>query len=118
MCRVRYLLLLGERFQNKTAKSVLKPVRLAHSVSDARDVADKLAKCGIKLQLGSAIHDPADSMDKLFSNILCGPEGDMFPLQASLGVKFLFHPRALTLALSRSDRLRERVERGLGTELG
>ena len=44
--------------------------RLARSVPDARDIADNLAARGIKLQLGSAIHDPSDPMGKLFFNIL------------------------------------------------
>ena len=44
--------------------------RLARSVPDARDIADKLAMRGIKLQLGRSIHDPTDPMGKLFFNIL------------------------------------------------
>lgn len=44
--------------------------RLARSVPDARDIADKLAARRIKLQLGTSIHDPADPMGKLFFNIL------------------------------------------------
>nr|WP_207470253.1 recombinase family protein [Paracoccus fontiphilus] len=40
------------------------------SVPDARDIADKLAARGIKLQLGTSIHDPTDPMGKLFFNIL------------------------------------------------
>ena len=44
--------------------------RLARSVPDARDIADKLAARGIKLQLGTSIHDPTDPMGKLFFNIL------------------------------------------------
>ena len=34
--------------------------RLARSVPDARDIADKLAARGIKLQLGTSIHDPTE----------------------------------------------------------
>nr|WP_246133162.1 recombinase family protein [Paracoccus aurantiacus] len=44
--------------------------RLARSVPDARDIADKLAARGIKLQLCSAIYDPTVPMGKLFFNIL------------------------------------------------
>lgn len=44
--------------------------RLARSVPDARDIADDLAARGIKLQLGTTIHDPFDPMGKLFFNIL------------------------------------------------
>ena len=43
--------------------------RLARSVPDARAIADELMKRGLKLQLGSAIHDPTDPMGKMFFNI-------------------------------------------------
>ena len=44
--------------------------RLARSVPDARQIGDSLADRGVKLQLGSSIHDPTDPMGKLFFNIL------------------------------------------------
>ncbi|WP_010215559.1 recombinase family protein [Pseudomonas amygdali] len=44
--------------------------RLARSVPDARTIGDNLAARGVKLQLGSSIHDPTDPMGKLFFNIL------------------------------------------------
>jgi len=44
--------------------------RLARSVPDARAIADELMKRGVKLQLGSTIHDPTDPMGKMFFNIL------------------------------------------------
>ncbi len=44
--------------------------RLARSVPDARAIAEGLAARGIRLQLGAAIHDPANPMGKLFFNIL------------------------------------------------
>ncbi|WP_309544477.1 recombinase family protein, partial [Pseudomonas savastanoi] len=44
--------------------------RLARSVPDARTIGDSLAARGVKLQLGSSIHDPTDPMGKLFFNIL------------------------------------------------
>lgn len=44
--------------------------RLARSVPDARAIADALAQRGVKLQLGSSIHDPSDPMGKMFFNIL------------------------------------------------
>jgi DNA invertase Pin-like site-specific DNA recombinase len=44
--------------------------RLARSVPDARAIGDGLAARGVKLQLGSSVHDPADPMGKLFFNIL------------------------------------------------
>lgn len=44
--------------------------RLARSVPDARAIADSLAARGVKLQLGSSVHDPTDPMGKMFFNIL------------------------------------------------
>ncbi len=44
--------------------------RLARSVPDARAIADRLQKRGVKLALGSAIYDPDDPMGKMFFNIL------------------------------------------------
>ena len=44
--------------------------RLARSVPDARDIADRLATRGVKLALGSSIYDPTDPMGKMFFNIL------------------------------------------------
>lgn len=44
--------------------------RLARSVPDARDIADRLAERGVKLQLGQTIYDPTDPMGKMFFNIL------------------------------------------------
>lgn len=44
--------------------------RLARSVPDARAIGDSLAARGVKLQIGSSVHDPNDPMGKLFFNIL------------------------------------------------
>jgi DNA invertase Pin-like site-specific DNA recombinase len=44
--------------------------RLARSVPDARAIADELLKRGVKLQLGSTVHDPSDPIGKMFFNIL------------------------------------------------
>lgn len=44
--------------------------RLARSVPDAREIGDSLSERGVKLQIGSSIHDPSDPMGKLFFNIL------------------------------------------------
>lgn len=44
--------------------------RLARSVTDARAIADTLAARGVRLQLGSSIHDPHDPMGRMFFNIL------------------------------------------------
>jgi DNA invertase Pin-like site-specific DNA recombinase len=44
--------------------------RLARSVPDARAIGDSLVARGVKLSLGGTIYDPADSMGKMFFNIL------------------------------------------------
>ena len=44
--------------------------RLARSVPDARAIADELKGRGVKLQIGSTVHDPFDPMGKMFFNIL------------------------------------------------
>lgn len=44
--------------------------RLARSVPDARAIADELKGRGVKLQIGSTVHDPTDPMGKMFFNIL------------------------------------------------
>lgn len=49
---------------------VAKLDRLARSVPDARDIADRLTARGVKLALGSAVYDPTDPMGRMFFNIL------------------------------------------------
>lgn len=44
--------------------------RLARSVPDARDIAETLAKRGVKLSIGGSVYDPTDPMGKMFFNIL------------------------------------------------
>ncbi|MCA9215596.1 MAG: recombinase family protein [Planctomycetales bacterium] len=44
--------------------------RLARSVPDAREIADRLMERGVKLQLTQTIYDPTDPMGKMFFNIL------------------------------------------------
>ena len=44
--------------------------RLARSVPDARDIADKLKARGVNLALGASVYDPSDPMGKMFFNIL------------------------------------------------
>jgi DNA invertase Pin-like site-specific DNA recombinase len=44
--------------------------RLARSVPDARAIGDDLAERGVRLQIGSSVHDPCDPMGKMFFNIL------------------------------------------------
>lgn len=56
---------------------------------DARAIADELMKRGLKLQLGSIIHDPTDSMGKMFFNILATLaefESDIFRLRSREGM--------------------------------
>ena len=43
--------------------------RLARSVPDARAIADQLLARGVRLQLGSSVHDPTDPMGRMFFNI-------------------------------------------------
>lgn len=44
--------------------------RLARSVPGARQIGDSLAARGVRLSLGGTVYDPADSMGKMFFNIL------------------------------------------------
>lgn len=44
--------------------------RLARSVPDARAIADALVARGVRLALGSSVHDPADPMGRMFFSIL------------------------------------------------
>ena len=48
--------------------------RLAWSVPHTGFIADALVAHGVKLQLGSSLHDPSDPMGKLFFNILATAE--------------------------------------------
>ena len=44
--------------------------RLARSVPDARAIADQLLARGVRLQLGTSVHDPHDPLGRMFFNIL------------------------------------------------
>jgi len=44
--------------------------RFARSVPDARSLADLIISRGARLQIGSAVYDPADPFGKMFFNIL------------------------------------------------
>ncbi|MET3176605.1 UNVERIFIED_ORG: DNA invertase Pin-like site-specific DNA recombinase [Arthrobacter sp. UYCu721] len=44
--------------------------RLAGSRPDARDIADKLTRKGVALNLGGSIYDPHDPVGKLLFNVL------------------------------------------------
>lgn len=49
---------------------VAKLDRLARSVPYSRAIADELQAKGVKLQIGSSVHDPDDPMGRMFFNIL------------------------------------------------
>lgn len=49
---------------------VTKLDRLARSLPDARDIVAKLTARGVRLQLGSSVHDPADPVGRLLFNVL------------------------------------------------
>ena len=49
---------------------VTKLDRLARSLPDARDIAQELTDRGVRLQIGSTIHDPADPAGRLLFNVL------------------------------------------------
>ena len=64
--------------------------RLARSVPDAREIADSLAKRGIKLALGRSVYDPADQLGKMFFNILATFaefESDLIRMRTREGMK-------------------------------
>ena len=63
--------------------------RLARSVPDARAIGDDLAVRGVRLQLGSSVHDPADPAGKLFFNLLASFaefEADLIKLRTREGM--------------------------------
>jgi len=49
---------------------VTKLDRLARSLPDARDISAELAAAGVRLALGSSVHDPADPVGRLLFNVL------------------------------------------------
>tara|TARA_R110002051_G_scaffold60546_8_gene110875 strand:- start:15430 stop:16068 length:639 start_codon:yes stop_codon:yes gene_type:complete len=49
---------------------VAKLDRLARSLPDARDIVAELTERGVRLQLGSSIHDPSDPVGRLLFNVL------------------------------------------------
>ncbi|PPF28058.1 hypothetical protein C5D07_14865 [Rathayibacter tritici] len=49
---------------------VTKLDRLARSITDARDISDKLTRRGVKLSVGGAVHDPKDPVGRLLFNVL------------------------------------------------
>jgi len=49
---------------------VTKLDRLARSLPDARDIVEELTARGVRLQLGSSVHDPSDPVGRLLFNVL------------------------------------------------
>jgi DNA invertase Pin-like site-specific DNA recombinase len=49
---------------------VTKLDRLARSLPDARDIAKELTGRGVRLQIGSTVHDPADPVGRLLFKVL------------------------------------------------
>ena len=49
---------------------VTKLDRLARSLTNARNVVEKLAVAGVKLNIGGAGHDPTDPVGRLLFNVL------------------------------------------------
>ena len=49
---------------------VTKLDRLARSLPDARDISAELAAAGVRLALGSSVHDPADPVGRLLFHVL------------------------------------------------
>ena len=68
---------------------VTKLDRLARSVPDAREIADRLLERGVGLALGTSVYDPADPMGKMFFNILATFaefEGDLIRMRTREGM--------------------------------
>ena len=49
---------------------VTKLDRLARSLPDARDIIGELTSAGVRLQIGSSVHDPSDPVGRLLFNVL------------------------------------------------
>jgi DNA invertase Pin-like site-specific DNA recombinase len=87
--------------------------RLARSVPDARAIGDTLASRGVKLQIGSSVHDPTDPMGKLFFNILATFaefEADLIKLRTREGMAIA---RAKGKLRGKKPKLSERQQREL-----
>lgn len=69
---------------------VTKLDRLARSVPDVRDIVDELTSKGVKLQLGTSVHDPSDPIGRLLFNVLAlvGEfEADLIRLRTKEGMQ-------------------------------
>jgi DNA invertase Pin-like site-specific DNA recombinase len=87
--------------------------RLARSVPDARAIGDDLARRGVRLQIGSSLHDPHDPMGKLFFNILATFaefEADLIRMRTREGMAIA---RAKGRLRGKQPKLSERQQREL-----
>ena len=87
--------------------------RLARSVPDARAIGDDLARRGVRLQIGSSLHDPHDPMGKLFFNILATFaefEADLIRMRTKEGMAIA---RAKGRLRGKQPKLSERQQREL-----
>ena len=87
--------------------------RLARSVPDARAIGDDLARRGVRLQIGSSLHDPHDPMGKLFFNILATFaefEADLIRMRTREGMAIA---RARGRLRGKQPKLSERQQREL-----
>ena len=69
---------------------VTKLDRLAHSLPDARSIADELTAQSVKLNLGGSVHDPTDPVGRLLFNVLAMVaefEADLSRMRTREGMK-------------------------------
>jgi DNA invertase Pin-like site-specific DNA recombinase len=69
---------------------VTKLDRLARSLRDARDIADELTRCEVRLSLGGSVHDPTDPVGRLLFNVLAMVaefEADLTSMRTREGMK-------------------------------
>ena len=69
---------------------VTKLDRLARSLSDARNIVEKLTEAGVKLNIGGSVHDPTDTIRQLLYNVLgmiAEFESDLIRMRTREGMK-------------------------------
>ncbi len=88
--------------------------RLARSVPDARDIADKLKARSVNLALGASVYDPNDPMGKMFFNILATFaefEADLIRMRTREGMALA---RAKGKLRGKQPKLSEKQQKELG----